>query len=382
MIAIDMTFIIVDEIKKGYLYKSFSVFIAELLDEIAKEKKEKNFCLVSYYYQKTFLENRFPDFKVFGINFFPFQILFKITNGKYTCSSYLKKLGMYNHKLIKENVTGIWFPYALPQNVVNTNIPYIITIHDMIMYKTKHLGIAWEKRFKKIAHKCNNIVVISEETRKDVYDLLNCDYKKICKIPNSITISEDVEKIDGIKIPFILDINGFGKHKNTLTLIKAFEIISKNINIDLICCGGWKEEEYYSEIQEYIRTHDLINKIHILYGIPEKNKNWLLKNAALFVTPSLSEGFGRTPIEAIMSEIPVISTKQEALYEVTQGKVHYYNNSLDYYELAKTISNVLIKRDSEEKLKELALEFKKEYAPSSCVEKYINIFKINNWIEQ
>ena len=82
----------------------------------------------------------------------------------------------------------------------------------------------------------------------------------------------------------------------------------------------------------------------MLFRVTDEERNWLLTNAALFVTPSLFEGFGRTPVEAAICRIPVISTKETSLFEATQGLCSYVENPTDEKEL------VVDKAYAEEKL--------------------------------
>ena len=112
----------------------------------------------------------------------------------------------------------------------------------------------------------------------------------------------------------------------------------------------------------------------MLYKISEAKKTWLLKNAALFVTPSLYEGFGRTPIEAAVCKVPVISTKETSLYETTMGLVSYYDNATDENELADTILTVIRNSPSQTTLSSIANTFKTTYAVKNCAQKYIALF--------
>ena len=61
----------------------------------------------------------------------------------------------------------------------------------------------------------------------------------------------------------------------------------------------------------------------------------LYQNAGLFVSPSLFEGFGMPPVEAMYNKIPVITTRKASLPEVTMGKAFYYEPAKDFKALSQ-----------------------------------------------
>lgn len=95
--------------------------------------------------------------------------------------------------------------------------------------------------------------------------------------------------------------------------------------------------------------------------------------ADLFVTNSLQEGFGRTPVEAALCMVPVISTKETSLLEVTMNEVFYYENATDDEELAKKILEVLSNKPRKEKLKEIAEKLEEEYKEENVAKKYTEL---------
>ena len=111
---------------------------------------------------------------------------------------------------------------------------------------------------------------------------------------------------------------------NSMTLI-----YEEKTDYDLVFCGGYKDEAIFNEMVLFIEQNNLKNRVKLFIRIPTANRNWLLKNAKLFVTPSLYEGFGRTPVEAAMCRVSVISTKETSLFDATMGLVNYVENAKD-----------------------------------------------------
>lgn len=126
-------------------------------------------------------------------------------------------------------------------------------------------------------------------------------------------------------------------------------------------------------MQNYIEENALSDRIQLLFRVTDEERNWLLTNATLFVTPSLFEGFGRTPAEAAICKIPVISTKETSLHEATMGLCNYVENPKNENELAEQILKKLENPDSEEKLLEIAKTLTGNYEPARWAKRYWEI---------
>ncbi len=374
MYAIDATFLEKEEIETGQVHVSFSIFLLELLEAFDKLGYSDQICVIINYNAKKFMQERFPRFHYCIVTWKPLELLYVLTKGKKTGTEYLKKLGFFRRKIKRGKFDCVWLPLGEPLDIMAKNVTYFCTIHDLMYYHGN--GPKPQKRLEKVVVNSKHVVTISEFIKHDVVSSFPYDEKNITVIPNSITMSEsNMKVVKGIRNKFILDINGYGKHKNTLTLIKAFHnIYKKYSDIDLVCCGGWMSPEYYDELLTYVSENGLKDRVHLLYRIPEPEKNWLLHNATVFVTPSTNEGFGRTPVEAALCKIPVISTKAASLYEVTKGLVHYYENPYDDKELTSILINVIEKPESDAVLKKISEELRETYSAINCALKYWDIF--------
>ena len=370
-VAIDTTFFAHSEARNKKLTYSTSIFAADLLNAFTELGFSKYCTLIVSEPHAQFFREYFPSYKQLILRWFPLTLLSKISHGKFAASGLIKKIGIYKKNIEHSSFNVIWFPYTIPESYVDTKIPGILTIHDMYRLHARNNVHA----YKNIADENHNqIVAISTYTKNDI--IASLGYRKeIPVIPNSIDFDDlKTEIVQGISKPFILDINAYIAKKNTITLFKAFNIIKDSVPFDVVCCGGYKDETYFSMLQEYIHKYALEDRIHMLYKISEAQKKWLLKNAALFVTPSLYEGFGRTPIEAAICNVPVISTKETSLYETTMGLVNYYDNATDENELADTILTVIRNSPSQTTLSSIANTFKTTYAVKNCAQKYIALF--------
>jgi len=372
-IAIDTTFFGHEEIENKSLTLSTSIFTADLLDAFARLNLAENFTLIANYNHEEFLRQRFPQYKIKPIKNILISFLNKLSKGRFKGIKLLKKWGIYRRTIKKGKFDFIWFPFGGDNNYfVKTGLKGVVTLHDLYGF---HSGSSSLDSYKDVIDKKNTIVTISEYTKSEILRFLN--YKnKINVIPNSITF--DISKTESVielkDKKFILDINSYIDKKNPITLLKAFNLIKNKIDEMLIFCGGYKDELVYSQMINFVKDNNLNNRVLFFYKIPEGKRNWLLKNTVLFVTPSQFEGFGRTPVEAAVCNVPVISTKETSLYEATMGLVNYVENSSDENELADLIIKVLNEKTDENKLCKISETLRNNYSAKACAEKYWDIF--------
>ena len=218
----------------------------------------------------------------------------------------------------------------------------------------------------------NKFITVSEYTKKDIEKTLNFKNTTVIYPPICLNVSK-VQKLD-ITGKYILDINSYTERKNNITLLKAFNLIKDKIDLNLIFCGGQKDEKIFNELQNFVQANKLETRVRFYFSIPEEEKNWLLLNATLFVNPSTFEGFGRTPIDAALCNIPVISSKATSLYEATQGLVNYYENPIDEIELSQKILYILNNPTQISDLTSISDKLMQTYNPKNIAEKYITVF--------
>lgn len=369
-IAVDTTSFGHDEVRHGNLVNSTSLFTADLLDGFAAIGKTDCFTLIVNEGHVEFFARRFPQYRLFAPKWIPLSLLRTISGGKIAGTKYIKKLGIYRRQVEKAAFDLIWFPFSVSYSVVRTSITSVFTIHDLFRFHELHETDGFEY----ITDSSNYITTISSCTKKDIQQTFR--YKKeITVIPNSVRCDLSASrKIPEIKGRFILDINAYIEKKNPMTLLRAFSLIVDRTECNLVFCGGYKDETLFRTMQDFIREKGLGERVHLLFRIPSNQKNWLLKNASLFVTPSLYEGFGRTPVEAAICKIPVISTKETSLHEATMGLASYVENPQDEHALASLMLQKLEHPESAERLSFISKTLKKAYAAETCAQKYMELF--------
>lgn len=371
-IAIDTTFFANAEAKERRIMYSTTQFTADLLDAMAELGFSKYCTLLVNENAENFIKTRFPQYKrmIVGLPLVSHLSLFR--NGNRSFSRFLKTHGFYLKAVKRGRFDGIWFPFTDPDTYVETSLPAVLTIHDLYRLHREndpeaYASIADEQH--------NQLVTISSFSKADIVQSLHYQ-KEIPVIPNSVVFTpQQGTPVEGIHKPFIFDLNAYIPKKNPMTLLRAFDLIHNQIPHQLVFCGGYKDEACYQELEQYINDHKLANRVKLLFKVSVPKRDWLLQNTSLFVTPSLFEGFGRTPVEAAISGIPVLSSIETSLKEATQGFVHYYEHAQDSNELAEAMLSVIEHPDTPEKLQEIKEKLIETYRPTTCAKKYIAIFE-------
>lgn len=218
----------------------------------------------------------------------------------------------------------IFFNYIVPPKVKGK---VMTTVHDMTYLRFPET--MYQKNLKRIQEgirysvdRSNRVITLSEFSKKEICELLNVPEEKVSVIGCAPTFSgkcadwqETAAKFQ-IEEPYILYVGTIEPRKNLTRLLRSFELLKQTYDCPhkLVLAGGrgWCCEEIYQTATQ-ITAHDDV----IFTGyISQAEKNVLLKHAAVFVFPSLYEGFGIPPLEAMEMNCPVVCSNAASLPEV------------------------------------------------------------------
>jgi glycosyltransferase involved in cell wall biosynthesis len=215
-------------------------------------------------------------------------------------------------------------------------IPTVATIHDLAPFHMRD-KYDWKRNFygkvvvKKLAHRQRKIMAISKTTSADIQKFFQVPAEKIQVIHNGIdharfhpgdrNLSKAyVRDRFGLREPYLLYTARL-EHpaKNHLRLVQAFEQLKTNTGLkyDLVLAGAdWHGAE---EVHQAIASSPAKASIKVLGFVADGDIPDLYRAAEFFVFPSLFEGFGFPPLEAMACGCPVISSNRGALEEVVRG---------------------------------------------------------------
>ncbi len=209
----------------------------------------------------------------------------------------------------------------------------VVTVHDVFhlampqFVKGMHKKIYAKFMFNRVKKQANRIIAVSQFTAKELKRLVNVSDKKISVIYNGVDnewFNIKYEKKVYHK-PYILYVGNVKPHKNLITLVKAFIEVKDKIDQDLIIIG--KKDGFItgdSKIQSIVKGNE--DRI-IFTGFVENNiLKQYYKQADIFVFPSLYEGFGLPPLEALAAGCKkVICSDIEVIHEVCEDIVNYFD---------------------------------------------------------
>ena len=201
----------------------------------------------------------------------------------------------------------------------------------------------------------DHIITISEFSKREIMELLEVPEEKISVVycaPSLVrdySESEETAEKFGIRDPFLLYVGTIEPRKNLTRLLRAFDLLKQRHRIPhrLVLAGGkgWGNTEIYQTAQALPCSDDIIFTGYISSG----EKNWLYRHAATFVFPSLYEGFGIPPLEAMFFGCPVVCADAASLPEVA-GKAAELVDPAEVESISSGIWRVLSDRQYAEML--------------------------------
>jgi len=281
----------------------------------------------------------------------------------------------------------MFYPFNDTPNNVSLKYPLVAVIHDLY-YKNfsnrkkailnKLYALYVDKKHRAMLKKAKKIITISEFIKSDILKYFpGTKSNNVVVIPNAVVMSGETAVPEGITAPFLLCVNDHGIHKNHLTLLKAYNIIKNKVPHRMVLLGSEREET--PNILEYIDKNGLGNKVDLISNISDSERNWLYHNADLLISPSMYEGFGRTPIEAAIMGAMVLTSRDASLPEVTCEMLNYYEPTTDEKVLAVNILDLLAHPAPVEEREKIAKKFKELYDPTRIAKLYYDLF--NNIIK-
>ena len=228
-------------------------------------------------------------------------------------------------------------------NINYNKCPLILTVYDMIHEKFKEDFSDKDNTAtikKKAIKRADHIICISENTKKDLIEILNVEEMKI----SVIYLSDDkkyylktIKKDDRIK-PYLLFVGNRKGYKNFNNFIKAVSL-SKNLmhDFDIISFGSNKFEN--EELENIQKLGYKENQVQHKIG-DDSILNVYYRNASALIYPSKYEGFGIPPLEAMTNECPVITSNCSSIPEICENAAEYFD-PYDCESIKKSIEKVV-----------------------------------------
>ena len=257
------------------------------------------------------------------------------------------------------------------------NSKRVLTVFDMIHEKldnvSKNQGRACRNKAKAVA-RADHIICISKNTQRDLVEILNVPEEKTSVVYLGYSLIEGAEEENVLNLdkPYILYVGQRGGYKNFERLVKVFSgsDLLKN-DYYLVCFGGAGFDAH---------ELTLINSLKIanesIKHITGKDSilTSLYAGAALFVYPSMYEGFGIPLLEAMAHGSPVTCSNTSSLPEVAGDAAQYFDPENEQ-DMQQVIEKVLCSPEISNTLVEKGKERIKNYSWEKCADDTLNIYE-------
>ena len=219
---------------------------------------------------------------------------------------------------------------------VRGSFPKVVTVHDVMPIRFPALFRPWYRNYAavvlpRLARAARAVITGSETAKQEIVEWLRIPADRVTVVPYGVDpafVPLDPEDVQipvvraryNLPRPFVLTVGSVEPRKNLPRLLEAVSILrarKDTSDLTLVHAGaeGWRPEEARAAVQ----THGLDGAVRFLGYVPLDDLRVLYATARVFVYPSLWEGFGLPPLEAMACGCPVLTSRVSAIPEVTGG---------------------------------------------------------------
>jgi glycosyltransferase involved in cell wall biosynthesis len=269
--------------------------------------------------------------------------------------------------------------YHAPHYVLPPAVPCrsVVTIHDTIhlnfpQYLPNRGAYAYARALMwTAAKKSDRILTVSESSKRDIIHYFGVAPDKVVVVYNAIDerfgTEPQPEEIARVRERFQLDhgfvlyVGNIKPHKNLVRLIEAFDGLRREGFDDLKLLIIGDEISKWSALRRAVHSHKLHKHVRFLGFQSDDTLASLYRLAAVFVFPSLYEGFGLPPLEAMASGTPVVTSNLSSLPEVV-GDAAVLVDPYDAVDIKDGIKRVLTDPALREDLRRKGLQRAREFS--------------------
>lgn len=281
-----------------------------------------------------------------------------------------------------------WVPLVMPGT-------YVVTVHDLdALFYPRENVTGYSERFRRFQlqrglRKAARVITVSQATKSDAAKYLGVDPGKIEVVYNAMDeqiaqpVSPEEREItlDRYQItgPFILYAGRIQPHKNIPRLIEAFAV-ARNVleghpkfhNLKLIVIGD--DLNAYPDVRHSVIRTRTQHSVRFLGFVPMETLRVFYDAAEAFLFPSLYEGFGLPPLEAMAHGTPVVTSNVASLPEVV-GDCAVLVNPENVFDIARGLTQLLKDDDLREQLRARGLERVKKFSWDRTAQRVLEIYR-------
>jgi glycosyltransferase involved in cell wall biosynthesis len=304
----------------------------------------------------------------------------------------LLPMALRQHEVDIYHATHHESPIAVPARLV-------VTIHDCVhvLFPSENISrFRTYRRYlrsKRVVNRADKLIAVSDSTKDDLMNIFNLPPTKISVIHNALddrftltTAAENPAEVlerYQLKDPFILYSGRIRPHKNLHRLIEAFAVLKNELgstgplrNLKLIIIGDELSQHQYLRLT-VIRS-GVQQDVRFFGFVPYPVLRVFYQSAAMFAFPSLYEGFGLPPLEAMANRTAVLASNTSSLPEVLEDAALLVNPE-NVFEIARGMKTILLDEVVRERLIEKGVrqvtKFSWQLAAKRVVETYEQVMR-------
>jgi len=275
--------------------------------------------------------------------------------------------------LARDAITVFLSPYY--KGPVRAPCPVVLTIHDLyfINYPGRHRPVyeaIVTRAARTYAARATAIISDSEYSKREIVTRLGVSSAKVSVIPVALggefrpaSLTAAARARYALTSPYVLYVGNFNPHKNIPRLIRGFALLPGPVRSRhaLVLAGGYGEGR--PELARLAESLGLADRVIFSGRVDDADLPALYAEAAVYVTPSLEEGFGSTVLEAMACGAPVIASNRAALPEVV-GDAGLLFDAEQERELGSVLERVLSDPELADDLRRRSLARAGLYTPA------------------
>jgi glycosyltransferase involved in cell wall biosynthesis len=320
-----------------------------------------------------------------NFEFFPLLEGDKTLKGYMECRTLLKRLNC--------DLVHIPHLFGLPRNLP---CRYVMTVHDVLEHMYRHHdGSGFRRSFyfqctRRVLRGASRILAVSKYTKGEIEKLFGIPASKIEVVYNAIDerfLCGHASEADRqllkerylANYPFLLYAGRISPHKNLVRIIEAFSALKAQLekenrfaDLKLVIIGD--ELSKHPDLRRTVIRGGVQNDVRFLGFVPIEMLRVFYDAAKIFVFPSLYEGFGLPPLEAMAHGTPVVTSNTSSLPEVV-GNAAVLVNPENVFEIMRALHRVLIDHPLREKLKQRGYEQASHYSWEKSARQILEVYE-------
>lgn len=289
---------------------------------------------------------------------------------------------MLRHRLDLFHATHYVLPYLAPCKTV-------VSIHDIIHvlypeFLPNRLALLYASTMMRHSLSSGDrIIASSQNTKTDLLETFDVEGEKIkvvylgvpARFRRKVEESEAAEVLarHGLTQPYVLFVGNPKPHKNLSNVVRSFAraLSLGDFEADLVCVGDHGGEAF--RVRQQAESLGIGDRYKAVGRVPSDDLPALYQRAAIFLYPTLYEGFGFPVVEAMASGVPVVTSNKSALKEVAEGYADLVN-PLDVEEMAAAVALCMTDPEHRQALARLGLRRAEDFRWRRTAEKTLEIY--------